>query len=282
MSGQFLRLTNDLMGVALLALRFLKQCRLGTYPCFIIFLIVTGCSSLHIDISPAVDWSRVRVVEFQSPLQDSWELTQPIKSELITMGFQITEKTNTSPDLIFSYFTQEKPDLTAESKVVTRLKSLHVQFIDPAKKTLVTAVDYFYPEGTNPSAPVSGVKEVFSGLRQQINKEINAQSQVPEMVRTQPLPAALVVVPPKYIQGSQTEQLKTESLSIEIKPEENVANNNQSAFVETVVPRSEAITDLTKSDKKDRQPVQQTRSPWLPKLRSWGFDTWGQDSVSDY
>ena len=194
MSGQQLDATNNQMKIAQFALRPIKQCRLGLLSsCLMIFFVLTGCSSLHIDSSPSVDWSHVRVIEFQSPLQDPWELTQPIRSELKTMGFQLTDETNSHPDLILSYFTQEKPDLTAESEVVMRLKSLHIQFIDPETNTLVTAVDYFYPEVTQPLAPEAGVREAFSGLRQQIHKDVNSRADLPDMLPPQTLPAAPLV-----------------------------------------------------------------------------------------
>ena len=239
--------------------QFLNRCRFSTHIYFFMFFIMTGCSSLHVDISPTVDWSHVRVIEFQRPLQDPWRLAQPIGSELKAMGFQIAE-THAEPDLLFSYFTQSSLDLTAESEVLTRLKSLHVQFIDPATKTLVTAVDYFYPETSDQSAPVTGVKEIFSGLRQQIHTDIN-------------LPSAA----PAQFQELQTEPLKPDSSPISIKIKDNTANNYQSEPDET------AKTVLKKSDSKSNpQAVQQTRSPWLPKLKSWGFEKWGQDSANDY
>ena len=286
MSRQQLDSTNNRMEIAQLALRPINRCILGLLSsCLMMVFVLTGCSSLHIDSSPSVDWSHVQVIELQRPLQDPWELTQPIRSELKTMGFQLTEETNTSPDLILSYFTQEKPDLTAESEVVTRLKSLHIQFIDPATNTLVTAVDYFYPEVTQPLAPEAGVREAFSGLRQQIHKDVTSQTNLPEMVPTQTLPAApLVVAPPAQSQESAIEQPPSDALPVSNEPAENVTNNNtQSKTVEIVAPGKEAATTvLEKPDKQAQQAVQQTRSPWVPKLQSWGFENWGKDTPADY
>ncbi|MEE4254392.1 MAG: DUF4136 domain-containing protein [Desulfuromusa sp.] len=241
---------------------------------------LAGCSSLHVDVSPAIDWSRVKVIEFQSPLQDPWELTQPIQSELTAMGFQV-EETHSNPDLLFSYFTQESRDLTIESEVISRLKSLHVQFIDPETKTLVTAVDYFYPEVTSPSAPEMGVKEVFSGLRQQIQTEIIAQ---PEAAQNPPPPAApakqIIASPPAKIQNGQTEQLQPKSTQSENEPEDNTANISQTKPVEQEALTQEIVTPvLEKSDQKSHQAVQKTRSPWVPKFKSWGFEDWGEDSA---
>jgi hypothetical protein len=283
MSGQFLKLASNLAGVAFLVLRFLKQYGLRTYTGFILFFIVTGCASLHVDISPTVDWGHVSVIEFRSPLQDPWELTQPIKSELKAMGFQI-EETPANPDLLFSYFTQEGPDLTAESEVLTRLKSLHVQFMDPATKTLVTAVDYFYPEVTAPMTPETGVKEVFSGLRQQIYQESNSQADKPAIVPTQIVPVAPVAVaPPTQSQELQPVPLKLDPVPSSNESEGNAVNGGQSGHGEVAESSQKKVTSvLEKTDKKPHQPVQKTRSPWLPKLQSWGFEDWGKDSADDY
>lgn len=249
---------------------------------FFMIFALSGCSSLHVDISPTIDWSRVKVIEFQSPLQDPWELTQPMKSELITMGFQV-EETHSNPDLLFSYFTQESRDLTIESEVISRLKSLHVQFMDPETKTLVTAVDYFYPEVTSPSVPEMGVIEVFSGLRQQIQTQTEINSQ-PEAAQNPPSPAApakqIIASPPSKIQNGQAEQMQPKFTQNENKPEDHVANISETKTAEQTALHQEDVTPvLEKHDQKSHQAVQKTRSPWIPKFKSWGFEDWGEDST---
>jgi len=262
---------------------FLKPSLLAIYTCFFISFALGGCSSLHVDISPSVDWNTVKVIEFQSPPQDPWQLTQPIKSELSAMGFQVKEG-SPDPDLLFSYFTQESPDLTVESEVITRLKSLHVQFIDPTTKTLVTAIDYFYPEVTSPSAPAMGVKEVFLGLQQQIQTEINSQSVAVKNLSLHPVPAKQVSTsPPAQTEKPQVKQLQSESTQNQNERTDSATNASQSKPVEKEeLNQKTATTVLEKPDKKSRQAVQQTSSPWIPKFKSWGFENWGQDSPDDY
>ena len=272
-----------LRGTILPSLRSLKPYRLAISLCLFISFVMAGCSSLHVDISPAVDWNHVREIGFQSPLQDPWHLTPLIRSELKNMGFQV-EETPANPDLLFSYFTQESPDLTEEGEVFLRLKSLHIQFIDPATKTLVTAVDYFYPEIPNPSTSEMGIKEVFSGLQQQIHKEINSQSAVPAREPNQTIPTGPVVVePPTQIEKSQTEQLRSTVAPTTIEPEEKPTNNDQSEPSKAVAPSQETVTTvLKKPDNKSPQAIQKTRSPWVPRFKSWGFENWEQDTMDDY
>jgi len=286
MSEQFLKFMKNIIAAPLLVFSPSKLSRLSTCTSLLIVFIMTGCSSLHVDISPSVDWGHVRVIEFQSPPLDSWELTQPIKAELKAMGFQI-EETHANPDLLFSYFTQDSPDLTVESEILTRLKSLHVQFTDPTTTSLVAAIDYFYPEGTPQSAPEAGVKEVFAGLQRQIHKEINSQSEPPTMLPTQTLSATPVdAAPPQQIQVSPTEKLKSNSAPSNNEKEVNATNNDMSKLDTKVEPSPEAATTvLKKPDKKSYPPVQKNSSPWLPKFKSWGFEDWGQDSedsTNDY
>ncbi len=282
MFGRLLDSRRNSISITTLTFRLSNQYRVGTL-CFFVFFVITGCSSLHVDVSPSVDWSQVRVLQFQSPPEDLWNLNRTIKSELADMGFQV-EETHPNPDLLFSYFTQESPDLSVESQVLTRLKSLHVQFIDPSTKILVTTVDYFYPEVSSSPAPDTGVKEVFSGLRQQIHKETNSQSAVPAREQSQTVPAEPVVVdPPTQIQESQAAQQKSNSASATILLEENTINNDQSELGKVVAsPQEAAITVLKKPDNKSHQAVQKTRSPWLPKFKSWGFENWGGNSTDDY
>lgn len=258
---------------------FIKSSILATYTFCLISLALGGCSSLHVDVSPTVDWSRVKVIEFQDPPQDPWGLTLPIKLELSAMGFQV-EESSPNPDLLFSYFTQESPDLTVESKVITRLKSLHVQFIDPATKTLVTAADYFYPEVSSPSAPDMGVKELFLGLRQQIQTEIKSQPETANNVPSTNVPVEQVSASPSpQSQKPQAQQLQPESTQNQNKREVSGTNVSQSKPVEKKeLSREAATTVLEKPDRKSDQAVQQTRSPWVPKLKSWGFEEWGKDS----
>lgn len=265
MVRQLLNPGENSLFIAILTFKFSNPYQLRVL-CFFVFFVLTGCASLHLDMVSAVDWNQVRVLQFQSPEGDPWELTQPIKAELQAMGFQV-DNFHAKPDLLFSYFIQEGFDLTAESEVLLRLKSLHVQFIDPATKNLVTAVDYFYPEVANPPAPVTGVKEIFAGLRQQIHAEI----EVPATPLAQPY-------------ESQPDPSTSALLPVNNEPEKNPADHLQSTYNETVSPQPVPTeTVLKKADSKStQQATQKSRSPWLPKLKSWGFDNWGKDEPDDY
>ncbi|WP_321394010.1 DUF4136 domain-containing protein [uncultured Desulfuromusa sp.] len=261
-----------------------KYFKLFNASCFLILLILSGCSSLHVDILPTVDWTHVKVVEFQSPLQDHWKLTQPIRSELQGMGFQV-EDMPAHPDLLFSYFTQSSIDLTVESEKVMRLRSLHIQFTDPKTKTLVAAADYFYPDNTHPSEFALGVKELFAGIREQTAN--------PSRVNKSATPAKVVE---HQTQVPTTATTNSSQPKVAIKKQSTPENSTETSAVETITSHTPAPTSaeseishqekitpvLDKSSEKMQQAVQKTRSPWIPKFQSWGFENWGQDSTDDY
>jgi hypothetical protein len=282
MTEQSLNGTDNLIGRTLLSLRYLNQCRLSTSICLIILFVMSGCSSLHVNVSPAVNWEHVKVVALQSPSQDPWNLNQAIRSELTDLGFQIDDS-GAKPDLLFSYSTQVSPDLTDDGEVITRLNSLHIQFMDPATNTPVTAVDYFYPAVSNPPAPETGVKKVFLGLRQQVLTENNPPAAASALQPSQTMPLAPVVVaPPTQDQEPPSVQLQPDPAPTSTKVEENVASDQLQQRKPVEIKPTTEPTVLKTSDNNTLKPVQKTRSPWLPKLKSWGFENWGQDSSDEF
>lgn len=250
--------------------------------CLFMFF-VTACSSLHVDIAPSVNWAEVRVVEFQKPAESSWNLYQPIKFELQSLTFQVVDS-HPEPDLLFSYFVQESPDLTVESEILVRLKSLHIQFLDPATKTRVAAADYFYPETTDPSAPETGVRDLFAALRKQILKE-NKSDEKKQITASGP---AQVVTPELATPASPVStplagQVKSVVESDQSQVEVNASNEAllSSPEDQSIKQEPKKYTTL-KSARQAKEADQKTRSPWTPKFKSWGFENWGQDSVDDY
>lgn len=282
MTEQSLTGTGNLMGRTLVSLRSLKQCRLSRYLYVIMLFAIAGCSSLHVNASPAVNWDHVEVIKFQSPLQDPWHLTQAIRVELTNLGFQIDDS-GADPDLLFSYSTQNSPDMTDEGEVITRLNSLHIQFMDPATETPVTAIDYFYPAVSNPPAPVTGVKEVFSGLRQRVLTGKKPPAVAPDQQLNQTVPVTpIVITPPAQNQESPSEQLQPSPVPDSIQVEDHVEDSQTQSSKPAVISRETEPAALKKMEDKTLKPVEKTRSPWIPKLKSWGFENWGQDSSDEF
>ena len=282
MTQQSLKGTDSLMVRTLLSLRSLKQCRLSRHLYVIMLFAMSGCSSLHVNVSPAVNWDQVEVIKFQSPHQDPWNLTQAIRAELTDLGFQIDDS-GADPDLLFSYSTQNSPDITDEGEVITRLNSLHIQFMDPATEMPVTAVDYFYPAVTNPPAPVTGVKEVFSGLQQRILTGKNPPAMVTGQQPNPKVSATPVeITSPAQDQEPPSEPFKPSPIPNSIQVEDNVAGSRTQSSKPAVINRETKPTALKKMEDKTLKPVERTRSPWVPKLKSWGFENWGQDSSDEF
>ncbi|SEA62521.1 hypothetical protein SAMN05660420_02665 [Desulfuromusa kysingii] len=250
--------------------------------CFFLLLILAGCSSLHVDMLPTVDWSTVQIVEFQAPPQDRWNLTEPIQTELLAMDFQVVED-HRNPDLLFSYFTQEGIDLTVESEKVLRLRSLHVQFIDPKTKNLVAAADYFYPDNAQPSDFPRGIKELFAGIRQQSQHQpvVTPAASVKAVDEPEALTTEATIATPQP-EATLIKQPTPETSAAKNQTEQRITNPSDRSSVAVETATQNVTPVLDKDDEKMQQAVQKTRSPWVPKFQSWGFENWGEESMDDY
>jgi len=94
------------------------------------------------------------------------------------MGFQVADS-YPNPDLLFSYFIQDSPELTVESEILVCLKSPYAQFIDPETNAWVAAADCFYTEIINSATSETGVKALFASLQQQILYESKPETEKP-------------------------------------------------------------------------------------------------------
>jgi hypothetical protein len=64
--------------------------------------------------------------------------------------------------LVVRYFSTEAPDLDAVSHLRIRLKSVHVQMVNPGDASLVAVSDYFHDSS---DMPAQAVRKAFAGLR---------------------------------------------------------------------------------------------------------------------
>lgn len=250
------------------------------WPLYLAVFLILGCSSLHVDVVPAVDWSAVSVVELQEPAHDPWLLTAAIRTQLHQMGLTVAAKENASPDLLVRYFVQEGPDLNADGDLLTRLKSLHIQFVDPSTDQYVAVADYFYPDSDY--EPVDGVVAAFSGLQQDI------QTAGSKQVEPVPPPA------PSSSVDSATEAPQQQPVAAEAGEQPPRANQNPGTE-DPAQPAVESAAGLPPSTQqpsatvapateKDsiRKVAPKTRSPWVPRFESWGFENWGEQHDDGY
>lgn len=207
-------------------------------------ILLPGCSSIQFENTEDFDWNGVSTIALSEPAEDRWQLRPLIKKELVTMGFKIASETD-EPHLLIGYTTQGKPDLNTDSQVIMRLKSLHITFKEPSSNNSVATLDYSYPP-TGDSDPATGVKEAFAAIKKDLHSP-----------RTQPPPGDVQYPPPAHTKSQTLKESSTTEKNLEPKE-----------------PRP-------KAQEKEPKPLE-TQSPWLPKLKSWGFENWGQSGNDSY
>ena len=242
-------------------------------------LALCGCAAVNVDINEQVAWDQVAIVVLQPPPADPWQLTPAIEEELRAMGLEVAATGAATPDLLVRFFVEEGPDLNAEGDLLSRLQSVHVQFLDPVSKENLAVVDYFYPADGLTGAR-EGVKEAFTELRREVRTARGAvepvgQSEAPTAPEPRkPVPA--------------TDRSNTEDAASTRPAPSGPGQLRQGMEVPALrensapAPASEGTEITPETDKSAAKPVTpQTRSPWIPRFKSWGFENWGEEETVD-
>ena len=230
---------------------------------FVLSLLLFGCSSLHVETSSSFDWSRVKRVSVLPPQTDSWNLLPAFHRELAAMRVDSSVDAEHA-DLLMQFSVQEGPDIDSQGNVHNRLNSLHLQFVDPSNEKIVAVTDYFYAD--TDIDPAKGVKAAFAGLQKRL-----------AWLRTEPAPQTV------------TAESNSASKQVSLATEEE-QKDVQTAEVQATV-QSEPTTEASPVAEKPIRPTPQqtvtdniapqTESPWVPRLKSWGFEEWGEKSDVD-
>ncbi len=242
-----------------------------TTGCTLLILLLSGCSAVQVAGTTRVDWRQVSLVSLEAPAADPWQLTPLIKAELAELGFKPAGPGDKA-DLLARFTTVAGPDLTADSKIVTRLHSLHIEFLNPQNRTIVTAIDYFSPNGVDQPVPASGVKEAFAELRQDIAAQQEAS----------PAPASAAVTAPPAVQRPEaaTPPMPPATPS---STDQSVASDATQSAAKINPPTAEKAAPQTRATSETQEPLpRKNRSPWLPKFQSWGVEHWGDAADSGY
>lgn len=289
----------------------MRDCKLAGCLIFLLAFCLAGCASLHVDIGPTVGWDEVSRVILQEPAEDSWQLSPAIRAELQDMGLTVLTDENVDPDLLVRFSYEEGPDLNPDGDLLTRLKSLHIQFVDPATDQNLAVVDYFYAQN-QAEKPLDGVKAAFAGVRQDILTSAIAQPQPAPAPVSQSSPdtpvatpampqkeaAAAVVSPataPQSLVGSKSttpsqrpaqESASPEQQSFHAAPVnrsvDQVRSTEEATGVTapTVQAPAKPVHDRVKPEMREIAP--KTESPWIPRFQSWGFENWGEQPDDGY
>lgn len=265
------------------------RCSLWLVGLLFYLFCLCSCSSLKVDVSPALDWSRVSTVSVQPPPQDPWELSPVVSSELRLMGLRVLTGEGAAPDLLVRFFVKEVPDLNADGLRLTRLQSFHLQFIDPASDKTVGVADYFYPITEARPSPADGVAAAFTGLRKNLSRDKSSTQPHAEkagaVTRQTTVPSA-ATTPPSSSARHQNAPIG------KALPHTPLPHHPPG---ELTAPTGKKVQDSAPDDKstpeqsdpvadqpKVKEIVPQTNSPWIPRLKSWGFDNWGKETGDDY
>lgn len=242
-------------------------------------LALCGCAAVNVDIDEQVAWDQIAIVVLQPPPADPWQLTPAIEEELRGMGLEVAATGAATPDLLVRFFVEEGPDLNAEGDLLSRLQSVHVQFLDPISKENLAVVDYFYPADGLTGAR-EGVKEAFTELRREVRTARSAVEPV-EQAEAPTAPEPRQPVP-------ATDQSNTEAAESTPPAPSGPGQLRQGMDVPAMqgntppAPASEATEIAPATDKSAAKPVTpQTRSPWIPRFKSWGFENWGEEEDVD-
>ncbi|MDY6850021.1 MAG: hypothetical protein SV239_13035 [Thermodesulfobacteriota bacterium] len=252
-------------------------------------LFVAGCSGLHTGASPAFDWSRVEKISVQGPWEKYRELQTPTLQEVAAMGYGVVPPSSPEADARLELEVVEALDINEVGAVFSRPKSLHVRIYDADSGAPVALADYYL---SSTQSAVDGVQELFAGVRKERvsskggNKstaaapenappanEPPAQAEVPEkssapasaLPQKQPAQAASGTVKKAEEEVPQAAQEKSQETATEA-----VKGAPPPATQEQETETSEWNPDETKK-----------RSPWIPRLESWGFEDWGKPREGD-
>lgn len=241
-----------------------------------------SCSSLKVDVSPAVDWSRASVVSLQPPSQDPWRLSPVVSSELRQMGFTILAGEGAAPDLLVRFFVKEAPDLNEDGRRITRLQSFHLQFVDPASDNPVAVADYFYPTTEVRPSPGDGVVAAFAGLRQNIRPGKSVAGPQAEKAASA-IRQPAVITPPAPQQKAPIGKALPHTPALDHAPGKLTAPAAEKVEASGPAEKSAPEQGPPAADQSEVYKLAPTTtSPWIPRLKSWGLENWGKERDNDY
>ncbi len=250
-------------------------------------LFAAGCSGLHTGASPDFDWSRVEKISVQGPWEKYQELQKPTLQEVAAMGYDVVPPSSPEADARLELDVVEALDINEVGAVFSRPKSLHVRIYEADSGAPVALADY---ELASSQSAVDGVLELFAGVKKErrsstaqkatpaASTETTRQEKVSPSQAESSVKAEDSASRPSDEQPSQAVTEKAQQAE-EQMPQEAPAPPREPAqeraqTAETQAKESEAADEWESLEKKKR-------SPWAPRLESWGFEDWGKPREGD-
>lgn len=240
---------------------------------FALLLLTVGCSPLHTEVKGGYRWEDVAVVGLEASGDDRWGLTPVVREQLQATGYAVVPAGDAGQQLLVRFSTKEGPDFTSDGVLVTRPKSLHVQFVDPGRQSLVAVADYFLRSSEDPAA---GMREALAGVQQKIR---DAARGVPTWSAPAPGPdrpaATQAAVPSTASAPSPQVEAQVPAVAPDLPPAAEAAEAASTASGSNM---PEGVAPVVESEQEIRSLKE---SPWVPRFKSWGFDEWGKGGKTE-
>ncbi|WP_158414035.1 hypothetical protein [Geoalkalibacter subterraneus] len=255
----------------------------------LMLLFVAGCSGLHTGASPDFDWSRVEKISVQGPWEKYQELQTPTLQEVAAMGYEVVSSSAPEADARLELEVVEALDINEVGAVFSRPKSLHVRIYDADSGTPVALADYHL---SSTQSAVDGVHELFAGVRRERGSskgDHKSTAAAPEKIPSASDPPAQAEIPEKSSvpESTPSEEQSSQSMSGNVKPDEKqmpqaAQEAPRETATETVKEAPPPASQKQEAETSEWDPAEaKKRSPWVPRLESWGFEDWGKPREGD-
>ncbi|MDD3802570.1 MAG: hypothetical protein PHV45_10305 [Desulfuromonas thiophila] len=254
------------------------------WPLLLILMALAGCAHLHVDLQQGWNPSQVQRVQVaidKAPASQSaaW-FDEQIAKQLAALAWQASPRSQAQVEA--KLFWQWRKDLTEDSVLIYQPASLHLRIETLPDQQLVALADYFYPRGGEPDH-LAALEAVFAGLArlpQAAPAALTEPVSTPPVVAVPqiapafvpPAPLAQATVPgpamPQQLPIAASAQNAEPVAPVTLAPlsPEQTRSSSITSGLPAVVPATQVPAPLRTM----------TRSPWLPRLESWGFEDWGQ------
>ncbi len=255
----------------------------------LVLLFVTGCSGLHTGASPDFDWLRVEKVSVQGPWEKFQELQKPTLEEVAAMGYGVVPPSSPEADARLELEVVEALDINEVGAVFSRPRSLHVRIYDADSGAPVALADYYL---SSTQSAVNGVQELFAGVREERSRskgENKSTAEAPENAFPASEPPAQAEVPEKNSAPASTllKEQPSQAISETVEQAEEevpqaALETSQETATEIVREAAPPATQAQEAETLEWEPAERKkRSPWVPRLESWGFEDWGKPREGD-
>ncbi len=212
----------------------------------ILFVLVSGCSTLRTSVRSDVDWSTYSSVEVSVPEPDRWDMRPLVIERLADWGFVPVAGNQQHSDLLATLEVTEGFSLAENGDITTWPKNLLLQLHDRSNGAELAYSRYQLAPTQNPK---HGLNLMINDLRKQASKT------------TGPTPA------PHPLEDKNT---TTSPLSLpQPPPDETKAEPAAASSLRKSGPATAAAPDPTQPPLDGFNELERAPSDWIPRFKGW-------------